>query len=1806
MGVANSATTTATYQVSASADDGCAWSATEQDISSGYLMIGDDRTYTAPYYMSAMRFTNVDAPRNAQIVDARLKISSINEGYRGQIYGVIQAETADDVTDFSSRYIGAISKTTAATDWDHKDAWAANTYYTSPDISSVIQEVVSRPGWNSGNSISIFYSTRADSGKSRLFGSFESGAGFAAVLEITYETYSISGYITISGGGPLDGVTVSAGADIESTTTDAGGYYELFVPPGWSGSVSAKKIKWEINPQSYSYNQITADIDGQDYIADYIGIIIVKADGTGDCPTIQAAIDAAVDGDIVILQPGTYIGDGNRDIDFKGKAITVQGETSDPNDCIIDCQGTETEPHRGFKFVSGEDDNSVLEAITITNGYGPKEEIWGKLPSVGGGVYCNNSSPTISNCTIKSNSAVNWGGGIFNVYGSPSINNCTIISNSSSSCGGGIFNYNWSSPSSPSINNCTISNNSASVGGGGINNDHSSPTIINCVISNNSASGQGGGIRNYYYSSPSIKNCTISNNSAASRGGGIFNWYYSNPSIKNCTISNNSTTDGGGIFNYESSPTITNCFIRSNSVSGNGGGIYNVYSSPSINNCTIITNSADLYGGIDDYFCSPMLNNCIIWGNQPNQIRATTTVRYSDIQGGSTGVGNIDADPLFAADGYHLIGSSPCIDAGDPNYVAEPNETDIDGDPRVVGRIDMGADEVYSSTSALIVIMPGTLDFEAQGLNSAPQSQYVSIKNYGVVVLNWQILKQNCNWLIITPLSGQTESLQTDEVTISIDHNNIVYGEQSCQFQIVDPNAQNSPQNVIVNLEVLGPEFTVSPAQFDFETVLTEPNTAGQILFIQNTGYDTLRWQIAIPPDCNWLSVEPMSGQSTGEINEVMLSVDANGMDIGFNTCELTISDPNAENSPQTVQVSLHVYIEGQRHVPAEYQTIQAAVDAAFHGDEVIIEPGIYTGPGNYNIYFMGKAITVRSVAPNNPAIVAATIIEPNTYANGFRFDSGEQADSVVDGLTIRRCIHRAAIACYSSSPTIRNCIIEDNHDLPKGGGIGITCYDSSPVISNCVIRNNYGGGLRCTMSDPTVRNCTFTGNRASHIRYYGDNETLFGGGILFEGGDISVINCTFSGNVADMGGGICSFGSYANINNVTISNCIFRDNDANDGPQIALIDYGNNLPTVSVSYSDVQGGEAAVYVDPCCTLDWDDDNNLDIDPCFAVPGYWHTNDTPEDVNDDFWVNGDYHLRSQSGRWDPNTESWYIDANTSPCIDAGDPNSDWTAELWPHGKRINMGAYGGTPEASMSLSDAGNIADLNTDSFVNYADMMLFIDQWLRDEVLLSEDLDRNGIVNFLDFAILANYWLLSETTVEIFDPEALQTIDPNNIQGYVGIELNDVRPLGEIVSVYVDNTLLGSLWLGWDDEQQWVGLQSDTFSNGWHTIRLVSVDMYGGVINHKPINVYFNNLLYKVTGSDYFHPDNDYKFSGFYDGSNTLEAEVTNQDGQVIWSNTYSGPHVSITIPGATFGSEQFCALSVTEAGAGSAVTKKDLTKKFKQADCPAGVRMVIILPNKDVFKVRKPAIFECAEACNNRNVTWVVLYHHDVTEENLTFLYNKSSVRYIYWCGHANSHVGRNERQQIEGVRRTHTKCWRYEKSGWWDIIDNWHEIGVFSWTRQGMPGAPPLPNGWDTRGFDLWSLGMRDSWNKKIVFVDGCLSAKYNEMAYAYGVFSLQGQGSLDQIYIGWRIKVLVSTGIMKKIVGNTTEGVRLFWERMGSGDSVYAALYYTYVYGGGEMQEALWGLNGIPDIGELEGDDNIFLWGNGLITQMELDP
>ena len=153
---------------------------------------------------------------------------------------------------------------------------------------------------------------------------------------------------------------------------------------------------------------------------------------------------------------------------------------------------------------------------------------------------------------------------------------------------------------------------------------------------------------------------------------------------------------------------------------------------------------------------------------------------------------------------------------------------------------------------------------------------------------------------------------------------------------------------------------------------------------------------------------------------------------------------------------------------------------------------------------------------------------------------------------------------------------------------------------------------------------------------------------------------------------------------------------------------------------------------------------NIDADPLFARIDYWDRNGTPDDPNDDFWVQGDYHLQSEAGRWDPVARQWVTDAVTSPCIDASSESLEWKNELWPHGRRINMGAYGGTAEASMSPWAEGSPADLNGDSRVDLRDYSALSAGWLRREVLRREDLSRDGATDFADLAAFTSWWLWS------------------------------------------------------------------------------------------------------------------------------------------------------------------------------------------------------------------------------------------------------------------------------------------------------------------------------------------------------------------------------------------------------------------------------------------------------------------------------
>jgi hypothetical protein len=944
--------------------------------------------------------------------------------------------------------------------------------------------------------------------------------------------------------------------------------------------------------------------------------ITVDDDGPADFDNIQAAIDDANSGDTVIVILGRYPG-----IDFKGKGITVKSETG-PEECII----ADNDAKAVIYFQSGEGNDSILEGFTITGNH------WR------GGIYIKNSCPVIKNCLIVNNGS-DFGGGI------------TCVD----SC--------------PTVINCTIANNDAQYGGGAVAYARSSGYLVNCAI---------------------IKNVS----------------YFSNE---------------GGLSFSGGSPHIINCTIVGNT----GSGIYCSGSNPSIINCVIWDN---------------VLHNC----PQPT---------YSCWPNGREGTGNISSYPQFvdpAAGDYRLLPYSPCVDTGTNTHAS--GETDLVGNPRLIDGdrygaaiVDMGAYETPIVEEPVIDVSETTVDIIVDANNMFPEDREITIHNRGGNILDWAIA-YNCSWLEVFPTAGQSSGQQT-EISLSINTEGLLPRIYTCELTVSAPNALNTPETVEVNLTIMGPVIELSATDFDFHAKEDGPNPSGQILTIRNSGEGTLDWTIiedcswleasptggsssgetdevtlsvvssgldrgqytcdimisdplsmnspqivrislvvqgpvmelsstrfhffwhdginlkdqklsihnagggvlnwAITYDCNWLDVSPTSGSSSGEPNEVILSVDVTDLEARVYECELTVSDPEAENSPQIVQVMLApttvitVDDDGQ----ADFNNIQAAIDQTNDWDTVIVADGTYTGEGNYNIDFKGKPITVRS--RNGPA---RTVVDCEGVGTGFAFGNNLDAYSVLDGFTIK------------------------NGYFPQGGGI--ICYEGSPTIRNCII----------------------SGNRASH----------YGGAMFIYASSPILINCTIVDNIA-LGSVNPHHGGIAGGSPI-LTNCIV---------------WGNWAPgTPGVEEDQIDGDNPVINY--CCIEGWSGalggTGNFGADPFFVEQGYW---DHVYGYGPVYYP-GDYHLLTDS-----------------PCLNAGDPNfvptldaKDADGEPRVMGDRVDIGADEVGP----------NQADLTRNGIINFEDLAVFARSWqaepLDDNWYILSDLYEDGLINFIDFAVIANDWL--------------------------------------------------------------------------------------------------------------------------------------------------------------------------------------------------------------------------------------------------------------------------------------------------------------------------------------------------------------------------------------------------------------------------------------------------------------------------------
>jgi hypothetical protein len=477
--------------------------------------------------------------------------------------------------------------------------------------------------------------------------------------------------------------------------------------------------------------------------------------------TVQEGLDAAGEGDEIIVAPGTY----PETIQFQGRNVILH--STDPSDpkivasTIIISGGAQASV---VTFTGIETPECILFGFTIVNGNGD----YGG--GICGGTEETHTLATIRNNTITQNRAIHDGGGI--AFCDGVIEDNVISENAAAENGGGLHECqgmsrdnlltgNIASQSGGGLHRChgpvednTVSENEAGQDGGGLY-DCQGP-IRNNIITNNSSSYSGGGmcwchgpIANNTISANAaargggldecdgtIENNLIENNSASYGGGGVA---WCEGTVRNNIIRGNSAYYGGGLAWGEG--TIQNNLIVDNEADDRGGGLERCEGL--IRNNTIVSNTAaDRGGGLAD--CPGSILNCIIWGNSAGhlpQLSDSNMPTYCCVEGGSGGQGNITMNPTFVdADGadddphtyedndYHLATGSPCIDAG-RNETWMWNAFDLDGNLRihfgaVSLTVDMGAYERASSVFRVVAITRTVSEGIELAWTSGPEESY--------------------------------------------------------------------------------------------------------------------------------------------------------------------------------------------------------------------------------------------------------------------------------------------------------------------------------------------------------------------------------------------------------------------------------------------------------------------------------------------------------------------------------------------------------------------------------------------------------------------------------------------------------------------------------------------------------------------------------------------------------------------------------------------------------------------------------------------------------------------------------------------------------------------------------------------------------------------------------------------------------------------------------------------------------------------------------------------------------------------------
>ena len=906
-----------------------------------------------------------------------------------------------------------------------------------------------------------------------------------------------------------------------------------------------------------------------------------------DYESIQPAIDAAKDGDTIIVAQGEYRGYVN----FKGKNIILT--STDPNNWDV---VENTTIRYGYDsvvtFKGQENKNCAIQGFSIRGGDA----------NYGGGIKGNGTKATIRKCYIHGNQSNTHGGGLYNCDGL--IDDCIISNNStiykdSIARGGGLYSCDGT------INNCIIQSNKAGYGSSGFSLSQGeggglygcNGQIIGCSIESNIANGNGGGIGgcNVTISDCLIKNNRAENNDTPGAGGGLFNC---NADINNCTIQDNSALDNGGGLSI-CNGQISNCTIQNNTAPNKGGGLYSC--NGIISGCTIKTNTSSSNSGGGLANCMGTIVDCIIQGNTSplwhaggaidcnSLINCTITGNTARGYGGALyNCGKVDrckisgnSSEIFPGGGLSDCNSvTNCIISGNTSGGSGAGLYDCN---EIINCTIVGNYSHKKAGALYLKNKNGIIDNTIIWDNLASEGCQVLVEcnepntalwnlsvdysdiqggQNSIIVAEGSILKWEPNnidiypkfvqpgngWAVQNTLNGGDYHLLQNSPCIDAGDPNRNYTDQNdidgdarVIGQYVDIGADEVHEYippVFVQLEMSGPEQV-------------NENDTGQYIATGIYSDDT---QITLTNAVTW-SVAPegvgtidVNGLFTvGEIDEdTEVTIQAAYTHGDYTTlykAQMTVLCVEIPATVTTYYVNTATGNDLNNGLTRNtaFKTIQSGIDAAQDGDTVLVYPGVYSE----GLTFWGKNITLKSAED------AAVIQNPDNIAILFCF--GESNKCKIQNFVIKNS-EIGILTILGSSPTIKNLTIVNNKT-------GIQCFDSYPVITNCI--------------------------------FWFNTEKDF-------------VNC---------------------------------------------------MPEYSCTEDNY-----TMLASPI-------DLNIHSNPLFVDP-----------------ENGDYHLKSERGRYWPLYNIWVLDYLTSPCIDAGNQNDNFIKEPQPNGGRINMGAYGNTSYASLSLS----------------------------------------------------------------------------------------------------------------------------------------------------------------------------------------------------------------------------------------------------------------------------------------------------------------------------------------------------------------------------------------------------------------------------------------------------------------------------------------------------------------------------------------